>query len=112
MQDSRRGEELVGQFRHARPLEVSCPTKYFPEASSIDFKRSLIYGIRKVRQQQPKPSEMLTRRGAHITPARQSKQVIIRDYSDIHHHRIVKQGANDEAINKGCFGSWFVASEH
>ena len=25
--------------------EVSCPTKYFPEASSINFRRSLIYGI-------------------------------------------------------------------
>jgi glycosyltransferase involved in cell wall biosynthesis len=25
--------------------EISCPTKYFPEASSINFRRSLIYGI-------------------------------------------------------------------
>jgi glycosyltransferase involved in cell wall biosynthesis len=25
--------------------EVSCPTKYFPEASSINFRRSLIYGL-------------------------------------------------------------------
>lgn len=25
--------------------EVSCPTKYFPEASSINFRRSLAYGI-------------------------------------------------------------------
>lgn len=25
--------------------EVSCPTKYFPEASSINFRRSMIYGI-------------------------------------------------------------------
>ncbi|MCD9856715.1 glycosyltransferase family 2 protein [Epilithonimonas sp. JDS] len=25
--------------------EISCPTKYFPEASSINFKRSLNYGI-------------------------------------------------------------------
>jgi glycosyltransferase involved in cell wall biosynthesis len=25
--------------------EVSCPTKYFPEASSINFRRSLIYGF-------------------------------------------------------------------
>lgn len=25
--------------------EVSCPTKYFPEASSINFKRSLVYGL-------------------------------------------------------------------
>lgn len=25
--------------------EVSCPTKYFPEASSISFKRSVVYGM-------------------------------------------------------------------
>ena len=25
--------------------EVSCPTKYFPEASSIDFRRSVFYGL-------------------------------------------------------------------
>jgi hypothetical protein len=25
--------------------EVSCPTKYFPEASSINFSRSMKYGI-------------------------------------------------------------------
>jgi glycosyltransferase involved in cell wall biosynthesis len=25
--------------------EISCPTRYFPEASSIDFKRSVVYGL-------------------------------------------------------------------
>lgn len=25
--------------------EISCPTRYFPEASSINFKRSIIYGL-------------------------------------------------------------------
>jgi hypothetical protein len=25
--------------------EVSCPTKYFPEASSINFKHSVVYGL-------------------------------------------------------------------
>jgi len=25
--------------------EISCPTRYFPEASSINFRRSLIYGL-------------------------------------------------------------------
>jgi len=25
--------------------EISCPTKYFPEASSINFRRSMIYGL-------------------------------------------------------------------
>jgi glycosyltransferase involved in cell wall biosynthesis len=29
----------------ARIGEVSCPTRYFPEASSIDFRRSSIYGL-------------------------------------------------------------------
>ncbi|MFG0249384.1 MAG: glycosyltransferase family 2 protein [Phycisphaeraceae bacterium JB051] len=31
---------------HRMPMgEISCPTKYFPEASSINFKRSCIYGL-------------------------------------------------------------------
>ncbi len=25
--------------------EISCPTRYFPEASSINFRRSLVYGL-------------------------------------------------------------------
>jgi hypothetical protein len=25
--------------------EISCPTKYFDDASSINFKRSVIYGV-------------------------------------------------------------------
>jgi len=29
--------------------EISCPTKYFPEASSINFRRSLVYGMGVVR---------------------------------------------------------------
>jgi len=29
----------------ARIGEVSCPTKYFPEASSINFRRSVTYGL-------------------------------------------------------------------
>jgi hypothetical protein len=29
--------------------EVSCPTKYFPEASSINFRRSVVYGLGVVR---------------------------------------------------------------
>jgi glycosyltransferase involved in cell wall biosynthesis len=29
--------------------EVSCPTKYFPEASSINFRRSLVYGLGVIR---------------------------------------------------------------
>jgi len=32
-------------MRGARMGEISCPTKYFPEASSINFRRRLIYGI-------------------------------------------------------------------
>jgi glycosyltransferase involved in cell wall biosynthesis len=32
-------------WRGYQIAEVSCPTKYFPEASSINFKRSLIYGF-------------------------------------------------------------------
>ena len=29
--------------------EVSCPTKYFEEASSINFRRSVIYGLGVIR---------------------------------------------------------------
>jgi glycosyltransferase involved in cell wall biosynthesis len=29
--------------------EISCPTRYFPEASSIDFDRSVVYGLGVVR---------------------------------------------------------------
>jgi hypothetical protein len=25
--------------------EITCPTKYFPEASSINFRRSVVYGL-------------------------------------------------------------------
>lgn len=32
-------------LRGARIGEISCPTKYFPEASSINFRRSSIYGL-------------------------------------------------------------------
>lgn len=32
-------------LRGARMGEISCPTKYFPEASSINFRRSAIYGL-------------------------------------------------------------------
>jgi glycosyltransferase involved in cell wall biosynthesis len=32
-------------YRGFRVGEISCPAKYFPEASSIDFHRSVIYGI-------------------------------------------------------------------
>jgi len=30
----------------ARVGEISCPTRYFPEASSINFRRSAVYGLR------------------------------------------------------------------
>lgn len=32
-------------LRGARIGEISCPTRYFPEASSINFRRSSIYGL-------------------------------------------------------------------
>jgi glycosyltransferase involved in cell wall biosynthesis len=39
--------EILVQAHYARfrIAEITCPTKYFPEASSINFKRSLRYGI-------------------------------------------------------------------
>jgi glycosyltransferase involved in cell wall biosynthesis len=43
--------EMLTQCVYARFRigEVSCPTKYFPEASSINFRRSVAYGIGVVR---------------------------------------------------------------
>jgi hypothetical protein len=32
-------------YRGFRIGEVSCPTSYFPEASSINFRRSVTYGL-------------------------------------------------------------------
>jgi glycosyltransferase involved in cell wall biosynthesis len=39
--------EMLSQILYAdfRVGEISCPTKYFPEASSINFSRSLKYGL-------------------------------------------------------------------
>jgi glycosyltransferase involved in cell wall biosynthesis len=39
--------EMLGQITYAGYMigEVSCPTKYFDEASSINFKRSIKYGL-------------------------------------------------------------------
>lgn len=39
--------EMAAQifFKGYEIAEVTCPTKYFPEASSINFKRSSIYGL-------------------------------------------------------------------
>jgi hypothetical protein len=37
---------LCSAVRHGFTVgEISCPTRYFPEASSINFKRSVIYGL-------------------------------------------------------------------
>jgi glycosyltransferase involved in cell wall biosynthesis len=32
-------------YQRYRIGEISCPTKYFPEASSINFRRSVVYGL-------------------------------------------------------------------
>lgn len=39
--------EMIAQaiFFNFNVGEISCPTRYFPEASSINFKRSVIYGL-------------------------------------------------------------------
>ncbi|GAB3713187.1 glycosyltransferase family 2 protein [Spirosoma flavus] len=39
--------EMIAQifFKHFEIAEVTCPTKYFEEASSINFRRSSIYGL-------------------------------------------------------------------
>lgn len=39
--------QIIAQIMHKKYLigEITCPTKYFPEASSINIKRSAIYGL-------------------------------------------------------------------
>jgi glycosyltransferase involved in cell wall biosynthesis len=39
--------QILVQMQHKglRFGEISCPTKYFPEASSINFRRSVVYGL-------------------------------------------------------------------
>jgi glycosyltransferase involved in cell wall biosynthesis len=39
--------QMIAQAMHFgfRVGEISCPTKYFPEASSINFRRSVVYGL-------------------------------------------------------------------
>src|SRR5262249_47804702 len=39
--------EMLSQaiYRRFRIGEISCPARYFPEASSINFRRSVIYGL-------------------------------------------------------------------
>lgn len=39
--------QLLAQviYRGFRVGEISCPTRYFPEASSLNFRRSVIYGL-------------------------------------------------------------------
>lgn len=39
--------EMIAQaiFFDFKVGELSCPTRYFPEASSINFKRSVVYGM-------------------------------------------------------------------
>jgi hypothetical protein len=41
-------QEIVAQAvaRRARIAEIPIPTRYFPEASSVDFKTSVVYGLR------------------------------------------------------------------
>jgi len=43
--------QLLAQIFYAgyEIAEITCPTKYFPEASSINFKRSIIYGFGVIR---------------------------------------------------------------
>ena len=47
--------------------EVSCPTKYFPEASSINFSRSVTYGLGVLRTKPALPAlEMASRQDQSI----------------------------------------------
>ena len=49
----------------ARIGEISCPTRYFAEASSINFRRSAVYGLGVLRTS---IQFLLTRWGLHRAP--------------------------------------------
>jgi hypothetical protein len=45
-------QELVAQVvatRHLRISEIAVPTRYFDEASSVNFRRSVVYGLSTLR---------------------------------------------------------------
>jgi len=60
----------------ARIGEISCPARYFPEASSINFRRSLVYGVGVVRTSF---EYRLAKSGVYSTP--------IFQFSERHAHR-------------------------
>ena len=61
--------QLLAQciFLDARIGEISCPTRYFPEASSINFRRSVVYGLGILK--------VLLRYGLHQSKVRSSRKL-------------------------------------
>ena len=69
-------------LRVPRSARSRCPTRYFPEASSINFRRSVVYGIgvlgcallnnRFRARLQPEPTPARKRNGVHRHPASSS----------------------------------------
>jgi hypothetical protein len=77
--------------------EVSCPTKYFPEASSINFRRSCIYGLGVLRTSiDYRLSRMGLKRPALFEPASDSRlpaAVPVRELADVIAARLEQRAA-------------------
>jgi glycosyltransferase involved in cell wall biosynthesis len=72
--------------------EISCPTKYFPEASSINFRRSVAYGFGVLW------TSLLYRlwKWGLVRPALFSKRPTLRLLADYYEHRAVVSDRNDQ----------------
>ena len=72
--------------------EISCPTKYFPEASSINFRRSVVYGLGVLR------TSLLYRlwKWGLVRPGLFSKRPTLRFLADYYEHRAVVPERNDQ----------------
>jgi glycosyltransferase involved in cell wall biosynthesis len=78
--------------------EISCPTKYFPEASSINFGRSVVYGLGVLR------TSVLFRlwKWRLVRPRLFSKRPTLRLLADYYEHRAVVSDGNDQQGSSGA----------
>ena len=78
--------------------EISCPTKYFPEASSINFRRSVVYGLGVLR------TSLLYRlwKWGLVRPRLFSNRPTFRLLADYNGHRAVVPEGNDQESSAGA----------
>jgi hypothetical protein len=78
--------------------EISCPTKYFPDASSINFRRSVVYGLGVLR------TSLLYRlwKWGLVRPRLFSERPTLRLLADYYEHRAVGSDGNDQHGSPGA----------